>query len=121
MRLVPVTIALVVGVVSASCGPTPAPEVDAGPPHLPCDVEALLRTRCRGCHGDPPAQGVPFPLLTQADFLRPYTGATVGERAIGALDADFMPLNGPPLNPADKAVLIGWLDAGVPLSTATCP
>ena len=66
-------------------------------------------------------QGAPFSFFSQADFLAPYGGSTVRERAIAALDSNFMPLNGPALNTADRAVMIGWLDAGVPLSTATCP
>jgi hypothetical protein len=98
----------------------PSPGLDAGP-HLPCDVEAVLAAKCRRCHGSPTMQGAPFSLFTQADFLAPYAGSTVEARAVLALESDFMPLNGPPLSAADKAVMIGWLDAGVPLSTATCP
>lgn len=123
MRLVPLIAGLVVGVGAAACGPTP-PLADAGHdagPHLPCEVDAVLRARCQGCHSSPVAQGAPFPLLSQADFLAPYLGRPVWEVAIGAIDANFMPLNGPPLNAADRAVLIGWLDAGVPLSTTNCP
>lgn len=58
---------IVAGVASASCGPTPSPEVDAV-----------------------------------------------------AVESAFMPLKGPPSNVAQKTLLIGWLDAGVPLSTANC-
>lgn len=110
----------VAGVVCASCGPTPSPEVDAGVPHIPCEVDALLTARCRSCHTDPPTQDAPFPLLTQADFQRPFAGSTVAERAVGAVESDFMPLNRPPLNAEQKTLLFGWLDAGVPLSTANC-
>lgn len=110
-----------VGVGAAACGPSPPSSVDAGPPHLPCDVQAVLSARCWRCHSAPPTQGAPFSLLTQDDFLAPYAGSTVRERAIGALESDFMPLGGPPLSAADKAVMIEWLDAGVPLSTTNCP
>ncbi len=109
-----------VGLGSAACGPTPPSEMDAGSPHLPCDVQAVLAARCHSCHGSPQAQGAPFPLLTQADFLAPYFSSTVRETAIRAIQTDAMPLNGPPLNSAEKTLLIGWLDAGVPLSTANC-
>lgn len=59
--------------------------------------------------------------MTQADFLAPYFSSTVRETAIVAIRDDIMPLNGPPLPAAEKALLQGWLDAGVPLSTETCP
>lgn len=112
------------GVVSAACGPTPPSGIDAGldaGPQLPCDVGAVLRTRCQPCHGAPPTQGAPFPLLTQADFQATYFSSTVRAAALEALRTDFMPLGGPPLNAADKAVLVDWLDAGVPLGTTNCP
>ena len=80
-----------------------------------------MSTRCRVCHGSPPTNGAPFSLLTADDFRAPYAGSTVGERAVGALGSDFMPLNGPPLSAAQKTVMYEWLDAGVPLSTAACP
>lgn len=122
MRFLPVIKALlVVGAGAAACGPPPPSGVDAGPPHLPCDVQAILQARCWSCHGSPPSQGAPFPLLTQEHFLAPYAGSTVRERAIGALESNFMPLNGPPLGAADKAVMFEWLDAGVPLSSVNCP
>ena len=110
-----------VGVGAASCGPPPPSGVDAGPPHIPCDVEAILKTRCRGCHGAPPSGGAPFSLLTANDFLAPYAGSTVRERAFGALESDFMPLNGPPLSAPQKTVMYEWLDAGVPVSSTNCP
>ena len=110
-----------VGVGAASCGPPPPSSVDAGGPHIPCDVEAILSTRCRACHGSQPTNGAPFSLITADDFLAPYAGSTVRERAFGALESDFMPLNGPPLSTAQKTVMYEWLDAGVPLSTAACP
>ena len=119
MQLVLKTLLFVAGVVCASCGPT-SPEVDAGFPHIPCEVDALLTARCRSCPTDPPTQDAPFSLLTQADFQRPFAGSTVAERAVGAVESDFMPLNRPPLNAEQKTLLFGWLDAGVPLSTANC-
>ncbi|MDP3158312.1 MAG: hypothetical protein Q8N23_36905 [Archangium sp.] len=121
MQLVPLISLFVAGVAAASCGaPTPSPEMDAGVPHIPCEVDALLTARCRVCHSNPPTQYAPFPLVTQADFQRPFGGSTVAERAVGAVESDFMPLNATPLNSAEKTLLIGWLDAGVPLSTANC-
>jgi hypothetical protein len=95
--------------------------VDAGPPHLPCAVETVLKTRCQGCHGPTPAQGAPFSLLTQEDFLKPYRMGVVAQYAYDAIDSDFMPLNGPPLNAADRATMLNWIDAGVPVVTETCP
>lgn len=95
--------------------------VDAGPPHVPCDVEAVLKAKCQACHSSPPANGAPFPLLTQADFLAPYFSSTVRETAIVAIRDDIMPLNGPPLPAGEKQLLLGWLDAGVPLSSEQCP
>ena len=81
----------------------------------------MLQARCQGCHSAPPVQGAPFPLLTQADFLAPYFASSVQTAAVGAVQVDFMPLNGPPLDAAQKAILVGWLDAGLPLSSTKCP
>lgn len=94
---------------------------DAGPPHLPCDVEAVLRAKCRACHSNPPTNGAPFPLVTQDDFLAPYFSKSVRETAITAISTDYMPLNGPPLPANEKELMLGWLDAGVPVVTGTCP
>lgn len=81
----------------------------------------VLQARCRGCHGSPPSQTAPFPLISQADFLAPYRTGTVAEFAAFAIESDFMPLNGPPLDATDKAIMLGWLDAGTPLNEAICP
>lgn len=95
--------------------------MDAGPPHLPCDVEAVLKAKCHSCHSSPPTNGAPFPLLTQADFLAPYFASTVRVQAIAAIRDDVMPLNGPPLPANEKELMLNWLDAGVPVVTGTCP
>lgn len=96
------------------------PALDAGP-HLPCEVDAVLKARCQGCHGAPPTQGAPFPLVQQADFLAPYFTTTVLAAARQAIETGTMPLGGPPLEAGEKAVLLQWLEAGAPRSAARCP
>lgn len=48
-------------------GTTPTPP-GAG---IPCDVAALLASKCLACHADPPAPGALSPLVTISDLLAP--------------------------------------------------
>lgn len=90
---------------------------------LPCEVDAILATRCRGCHSATPAFGAPMPLLTADDFHAP--AASDPSRPVLELvkrrihdDVRPMPASGP--LPADElAVLDAWLDRGAPSEACT--
>ncbi len=93
---------------------------DAGTGSLPCDIDAVLATNCRSCHGSPPLFGAPMPLVTLADLHAPtpsnasvpvYT--TVGTRT----HDDAKPMPPAPnarLGAADQATLDAWIASGAP-------
>jgi hypothetical protein len=39
--------------------------------NLPCDVDAVLRAKCQGCHGTTPLFGAPMSLVTYDDTQKP--------------------------------------------------
>jgi cysteine-rich repeat protein len=109
---------------SATCTvePPPTPATD-----IPCDVQAILQTKCQGCHGDPPSSG-PMPLVTlaqlHADSAGTYAGTPVYARVKERINNATNPM--PPawgttgtLSEAEKATLNDWLLAGAP--GASCP
>jgi uncharacterized membrane protein len=86
---------------------------------LPADVDAVLASRCRKCHSDPPQHDAPFPLLTWANTHERY--ANDGNKPIYQLmgvrihDESFpMPPEGNPMTDADRAVLDKWIAKGAP-------
>ncbi|MCA3012104.1 MAG: hypothetical protein INH41_06830 [Myxococcaceae bacterium] len=98
-----------------------APVVDAGASaagDLPCDVEAVIATSCRGCHGARPVAGAPMPLVSRAHFLAPApssAGQSTGAMAVRRMKdaAAPMPVAGL-LNPTQVAVVEAWVQAGMP-------
>jgi hypothetical protein len=124
-----------------AAAPTPAGTSDAAAPDAamdtsadvatgqfyPCDVEAVLRAKCHTCHTMPPRNGAPMSLLTWGATQNLASGSTtvkIWERARDYVSSGFMPLAGSPtgpLTPAEKATLLGWLEAGaIPVARA-CP
>jgi len=81
---------------------------------LPCDVQALLQTRCQGCHGSPPAAGVPFSLVTFAD------AQAHAQAAVTAMMNGTMPAGGPRATAAEIQVVTKWIAAGFPMATMAC-
>lgn len=86
---------------------------------LPCDVDAVLATYCRSCHGDTPI-GTTFSLSTRDDLLAPApsdAAKSVGEQSVARMTDDAMPM--PPM-PATRpgadeiAVISDWVAAGMP-------
>ncbi|MCC6806923.1 MAG: hypothetical protein IT381_05840 [Deltaproteobacteria bacterium] len=65
---------------SDPAGEDPKPGPTSNPPHsghehtsgkaddLPCAIDALMKAKCQGCHGDPLLYGAPVPLFDVADF-----------------------------------------------------
>jgi mono/diheme cytochrome c family protein len=81
---------------------------------LPCDVEALLRSRCQGCHSSPPTAGAPFALVSYDD-ARAHAPQSVIDMMNGA-----MPPGGPRASTADIQILKDWIGAGFPMGPAIC-
>jgi len=95
---------------------------DAG---FPCDVERVLRDKCRRCHTEPPRHAAPFSLLTWHETRKLRQGQPIYLRMGLAIESGAMPLgiaaNPPvlPLTVAEKRVLLGWIQSGAP--RADCP
>ena len=99
--------------------PTPGSAPEAGAAAgLPCDVAALLATRCGSCHSDPPGGGAPMGLVTYAQLLAPSVGdptRTVAQVALARMRDTSRPM--PPANvlpETDVAPFASWLEAGAP-------
>lgn len=101
-------------------------EIDGGIPGegLPCDVEGLLATQCRGCHGSKLIGNAPMPLLTREQLLAP---SSVGDLSVAALSVKRMKDAANPMPPSgvrpasEVAVLEGWVHAGMPVGRCTVP
>ena len=88
-----------------------------GPSGLPCDVDAVLATNCRQCHGATPSYGASVSLLTYAD-VQPLA-ATIQSRIND--DAKPMPPNPyPRLSSGDTSTIAAWIAAGAPQSRDVC-
>jgi len=93
----------------------------AAPPatgFFPCDVQAAIKAKCQACHKMPPTGGAPVPIVSYADTQRPSVeedGKKVWEMMKKYIEEGFMPFEGSPTGPltaAEKATLLGWLNAG---------
>jgi hypothetical protein len=109
--------------VTMGCGSTPAPPSTGD---LPCDVDKVLASSCRSCHGATPAYGAPMSLVTYADL----TAAAVtdpNKRVYELVEArvhdDAHPMPQPPnarLSDGDLAAIDAWVQAGAPKGSASC-
>jgi hypothetical protein len=103
---------------------TGMPPVDAGaesgPGTLPCDVDRLLASYCRGCHSAPPIAGAPMPLVTYDDLVRPGIrdhGRKVAEICASRMNDSNAPMPPAPLTrpaPMEIAAFQGWVGRGTP-------
>lgn len=84
---------------------------------LPCDVQAVL-SNCTSCHGSPPSNGVPMPLVTYSDLIASSPmGGTYAQRAYLRMTSATNPMPPAPAAPlpaSDIATFKAWLDAGMP-------
>ncbi len=92
-----------------------------GEGELPCAIEAIVESRCRHCHSDPPVNGAPFPLVTYADTQALYDSVLLGESQARfalihyAVTVDYMPLDVAPLTPdEERQALLAWACACAP-------
>jgi hypothetical protein len=100
-------------------GATMPPAASASAPGMPCDVAAVVRSRCVGCHGSPPLHGAPMSLTTADHFQQAAMNRQkVWSVARMRIEAGTMPpSSAPQLTPAEKATLLGWLAEGAPGTT----
>jgi hypothetical protein len=90
---------------------------------MPCDVLALLATKCVACHSDPPSGGAPMPLTSFADLTAP--SVTQPSQSVAQLCAARMqdtaspmpPAPNPPATAQDVAAMQAWVSAGTPQET----
>ncbi len=109
--------------------PEPKLEIPPEPPFgklevpnsgLPCDVEAVLKAKCRRCHGEPRRHSAPFFLLRWDDFQFVHRNEPLYVHVAKVVRSGFMPYRIPanppvePLTEAEKKVLIDWSEAGGP-------
>lgn len=93
---------------------------------LPCDVDAILASKCQKCHSSPPQFGAPLPLVTAADLHMPSktdAAKRVFELVPARVADTAFPMPPPPnerLSEADRATLSAWVAAGAPAGTTKC-
>lgn len=105
---------IVVLALSAACGgEDPPTDADS----LPCEVQAVLQSRCQQCHAAEPRFGAPMPLVSRADLLAPaLAGGSVVEASLARMVAPSR-MPPPPNAPAtaeEVTILADWLEAGAP-------
>lgn len=96
---------------------------DAGLTGLPCDVAALMRTRCISCHGTPPTGGAPMALTSRDDLLAtsPIMG-TYAARSLFRMRDTMAPMPPGALPPAAEVTAFeAWLNAGAPAGSCMAP
>jgi hypothetical protein len=90
---------------------------------LPCDVQALVASRCDGCHGTTPSSGAPMSLVTYADLTAPSLADPTMTNARRALvrvvnpSAPMPPAPATMLTTTEVATLQSWVDAGYPMGS----
>src|SRR4051812_43086763 len=93
---------------------------------LPCDVAAIVMSKCQTCHGKTPLYGATMSLLGVADFqAAPRSGKAdhVYQAAATRLHdtTNPMPPKGQPaLTSTELATLDAWLAAGAPAGSGSC-
>jgi Copper type II ascorbate-dependent monooxygenase, N-terminal domain/Copper type II ascorbate-dependent monooxygenase, C-terminal domain len=94
---------------------------------LPCDVNAVLASSCRTCHGPSPAFGAPMSLVTFDDLHA--ADKTDPSRKVYELVATrthdaVHPMPQPPnarLDETSQGVVDAWIAAGAPGTLTACP
>lgn len=92
---------------------------------FPCPIEDVIRRKCLTCHGEVRQFGAPisFPSWSDTQKATEQDDGPVFQRMRQYVAVDFMPLAGSPTGPLsaeEKALLLGWLDAGAPRSDDVC-
>lgn len=95
------------------------------PGDLPCDVEELLATRCRSCHGETPAGNAPMSLVTRDDLLAQSAidpQLDYAERSAIRMADTISPMPPAPamaVSAAELAAFEAWIADGSPIGSCT--
>jgi hypothetical protein len=90
---------------------------------MPCDIQALLQTRCLGCHSDPPVNGAPMPLVSFANLTAPSlfdANQTFAQRALARMQNAAAPMPPAPnarATAAEIASMSAWVAGMYPKGT----
>lgn len=110
----------------ASCNMVPAGSMDGGADggasasQLPCDVSAVLQSRCQSCHSSPPVAGAPMPLVSWADTQAAARSAPsqsvwqLMQQRIHDARNPMPPAGSGALTDAERSALDGWLNQRAP-------
>lgn len=85
---------------------------------LPCEVQSLLRSRCQGCHSNPPLAGASIPLVSYADLTarsKHDVSVSVAARCLKRMQDSLRPMPPAPATPvtiSELRPLQTWLEAG---------
>jgi hypothetical protein len=87
---------------------------------IPCDVQALLQTRCVMCHASPPVNGAPMPLVSFANLIATSSvdpTKTFAQRALARIQqtaGQMPPAPNARATAAEISALGTWINAGYP-------
>lgn len=99
------------GDTTSAPAPTTEPKTDATEPpdrdYLPCDIELIIASRCRVCHGQ--SGNGQEPLLDTWGEV-----SSQAELIVEVVLDDYMPMLPPPLTEEQKASLEAWAATGAP-------
>lgn len=112
------------GLAAPAAGPDGKIETATG---LPCDVDAVLKTRCQTCHAAEPKYGASTALVTWDDLQKPGPGGSASKKVYELVkarihdDARPMPPSPQPrLDEKELAAMDAWIDGGAKPSDARC-
>lgn len=90
---------------------------------LPCDVDAVLKSKCQTCHAADPKYGASTALVTFDDLQKTHAGKTLHALVKERIHDEARPMPptpNPRLSAAETAVLDAWIGAGAKASDARC-
>jgi hypothetical protein len=94
--------------------------------NLPCDVDAVLRAKCQGCHNTTPLFGAPMSLVTYDDTQKPaVTNSAVKvwqmmQTRVHGTTSPMPPIGQTALTSTELSALDTWFSSGAPGSSPTC-
>ena len=102
-RLMMLGVAAALALAAAACGDSD----DGG--EIPANIATILNQNCADCHGDPPVDGVPYPILTCNDVIAEFDliQNRINNEA-APMPPDGLMADGP------RNELNEWLDDGAP-------
>lgn len=97
------------------------------PTGLPCEVDAILQSRCQTCHATEPKAGASISLVTWADLQKAGPGAHADKKVyelaherIADVDNPMPPKPRSMLAERERATLDAWFSQGAPRVDVSC-